>query len=264
MLELNQVYQMGAIELLKTFPDNSVKAIITDPPYGNDNGGDDLAGTRARDNVKGGRQRGAIPLIANDTIEAWYSLMTRFLQEANRVLCNDGVLNCFTGGGGGKNVNFAWLASATNQIMEFDHAVVWDKSARGYGMGWRYRRNYEFIFVAHKRGGSMAWNPKRVAQPNIVYFKPPKNIDHPTTKPLALMEWLLLNHTVEGDLIVDPFMGSGTTPDAVRRNGRHYIACDLDGGYVQIARDRLAQPYTIPMFADVTTDEKPAQTNFLD
>jgi site-specific DNA-methyltransferase (adenine-specific) len=264
MIEVNQIYNLDAIKFLEDLPSNSVKAIIADPPYGNNNGGNDLAGARARDSVKGGRKRGAIPLIANDTVQEWCSLMEAFLQEVNRVLCSEGVLSCFTSGGG-PNTAFSWLVQAIETYMEFDHAVIWDKSARGYGMGWRYRRNYEFIYIAHKRGGSLAWNPERVAQPNVVYFQPPQNTDHPTTKPFLLMEWLVLNHTIAGDLVVDPFMGSGTTLDAARQNNRNYIGCDLDEGYCNVVRQRLAAPYTPPMFPDAQpTEPPPTQTSFLE
>lgn len=51
-----------------------------------------------------------------------------------------------------------------------------------------------------------------------------------------------------GDIILDPFAGSGTTLVAAQKLGKRYIGCDLSREYVDIARKRLAQPYTVPMF----------------
>lgn len=68
---------------------------------------------------------------------------------------------------------------------------------------------------------------------------------HPTQKPVALYEYLIKTYTQTGDIVLDPFCGSGTTALAAFRTGRHYICGDSDAGYVDIARQRLAvaDPY---------------------
>jgi len=71
---------------------------------------------------------------------------------------------------------------------------------------------------------------------------------HPNQKPVALYEYLILTYTKSGDLVCDPFAGSGTTLVAARNTGRHWIGGDTDAGYVAIAEKRLAQPFTAPMF----------------
>jgi adenine-specific DNA-methyltransferase len=71
---------------------------------------------------------------------------------------------------------------------------------------------------------------------------------HPAQKPIALLEYIAKVATRPNDLILDPFMGSGTTAIAARNTGRRFICGDLDAGYVEIARQRLAQPYTPDMF----------------
>lgn len=189
--------------------------------------------------------------------------MSALLPEVNRVLKPVGVFACFTAGGGGKSTNFAWLAVELDKHLDFFHALVWDKSARGDGMGWRYRRNYEFVYVAHKRGGKIAWNEDRPARPNVMRFRPVKNDVHPTIKPPALMSELILNHTTMGDLVVDPFAGSGTTLVAAQDLQRRYIGCDLSAEYVALANRRLALPYTLPMFAEVT-EAQPARARLQD
>jgi DNA modification methylase len=63
---------------------------------------------------------------------------------------------------------------------------------------------------------------------------------HPTVKPIRLMEWLCNLLCPPGGIILDPFMGSGTTGIAAGRNGFDFIGCDLDPSYVQLATERIA------------------------
>jgi site-specific DNA-methyltransferase (adenine-specific)/modification methylase len=66
-----------------------------------------------------------------------------------------------------------------------------------------------------------------------------ERVDHPTQKPLALMRWCLINFTNQGDLIFDPFMGSGTTGVACIQTGRNFIGCEIDENYFKIAKRRI-------------------------
>ena len=77
--------------------------------------------------------------------------------------------------------------------------------------------------------------------------------EHPNQKPVALMKWILENYTKPDDLILDPFMGSGTTCVACKLTGRRYIGIEKDEHYFKIARDRIND--TIPnkrLFQDLT------------
>jgi len=64
---------------------------------------------------------------------------------------------------------------------------------------------------------------------------------HPTQKPVALMEYLILTYTNPSDLIFDPFMGSGTTAVAAKKLGRRWFGCDISAEYVALARERVAR-----------------------
>ena len=65
------------------------------------------------------------------------------------------------------------------------------------------------------------------------------NRQHPTEKPVGLMEWVLLHTTNEGDTILDPFMGSGTTGVACVQTGRNFIGIEIDPNYYAIAEKRI-------------------------
>lgn len=64
---------------------------------------------------------------------------------------------------------------------------------------------------------------------------------HPTQKPIEVMRQLIKNHTEPGDLICDPFMGSGSTAVACNQLGRRFVGIEISDEYCQIARQRLSQ-----------------------
>lgn len=64
---------------------------------------------------------------------------------------------------------------------------------------------------------------------------------HPTEKPKKLIAWILANWSSETDLIVDPFLGSGTTAVAAKQLGRNFIGIEISEKYCKIARERLRQ-----------------------
>ncbi|MBN2492424.1 MAG: site-specific DNA-methyltransferase, partial [Planctomycetes bacterium] len=148
---------------------------------------------------------------------------------------------CCCGGGGGPRPTFAKIATWLDEHLTFFHAVVWDKSARGNGLGWRFRRNYEFVMVAHRRGGRLAWVDNALAVPNVLRDRPPRNILHPTSKPLTLVERFITWTTNRDDLVLDPFMGSGTTLRAAKDLGRRAIGIEIEERYCEIAAKRLGR-----------------------
>ena len=75
---------------------------------------------------------------------------------------------------------------------------------------------------------------------------------HPTQKPVALMEWILLQVTDEGDTVFDPFMGSGTTGVACVKLGRNFIGCEINPDYYAIAERRIAEAQLqMPLFTQL-------------
>jgi site-specific DNA-methyltransferase (adenine-specific) len=66
-----------------------------------------------------------------------------------------------------------------------------------------------------------------------------KNNDHPTEKPVELMEILIKNSSKEGDLVMDPFVGVGATALACQNLNRNFIGCEIDKKYYDTAMERL-------------------------
>lgn len=76
----------------------------------------------------------------------------------------------------------------------------------------------------------------------------PTPFAHFATFPQKLIEPMVLAGCPAGGIVCDPFMGSGTTALVARQLGRHFLGCDINAEYVALANERLAVPYTLPMF----------------
>lgn len=234
------IYHGDCREVLPGLAPKSVRLLWSDPPYGHGNQDGDLQSARVRDGVKGARKKEAVA-IANDTAEAMRTVVDEALMLSTNLLIDD-CCCCCCAGGGGPSVTFAWLANRMDSFgLQFFHAVVWDKSGRGHGMGWRFRRNYEFVMVAHKSSGRLSWRDNETAVPNIVFIQPTDNSLHPTEKPVGLVEYFIELTTTSSEMILDPFMGSGTTLVAAKQSGRRAIGIEIEERYCEIAANRLRQ-----------------------
>lgn len=112
------------------------------------------------------------------------------------------------------------------------------------GVGFNYRRSYEFIlyFGASKSSKFMAANQH--SEHNVLHYQNSTfNRLHPNEKPLSLIMRLMENHTEKGDLVFDPFMGSGTTGVAALKNGRRFIGFELEPKYFGAACKRLEKAH---------------------
>jgi site-specific DNA-methyltransferase (adenine-specific) len=89
---------------------------------------------------------------------------------------------------------------------------------------------------AHLKKGKYATNILRV--PSLKGTSSEK-CGHPSQKPIQLIEKLILCCTETGDMVIDPFLGSGTTALAAQQNGRQWLGIEKDSKYLQIARARL-------------------------
>lgn len=234
------IYHGDCREILPTLEPESVTLLWTDPPYGHFNQDGDLQS--ARIGVRGGRQRAAVA-IANDSPASMREVVDGALGLAVPLLRADCCCCCCCCcGGGGPSPTFAWVAQRMDREgLSFFHALIWDKTARGHGMGWRFRRDYEMVMVSHRSGGRLAWRPEAPAVSNIIRSHPEPNIHHPTTKPLALVRSFIDWTTEPGDLVLDPFMGGGTTLVAAKNLGRRAIGIEIEERYCEIAAKRLSQ-----------------------
>jgi len=218
--------------------------IFTDPPYGHNNNNGDLISQRevalGRGDYKPERDNRP---ITNDGPEANQLIQTAYI-EFERLL-KPGCCCCCCCCGGGPDPQFARWSLWLNEAFKggFKQMIVWDKGPMG--MGWHYRRSYETILIAQKKGAACRWYDDTKRIENII--RPGMGINkiipsaeqHPTEKPDSLAAHFILLHTQEGDTVLDPFMGSGTTGVACQRLGRNFIGIEINPTYVDIARKRI-------------------------
>jgi site-specific DNA-methyltransferase (adenine-specific) len=240
-----ELFNGDCIEIMRGMPNASVDFIFTDPPYGHNNNNGDLI--HLREAALGlGPVAEARP-IANDGQEA-NDLFRQFLVEAKRLL-KPGCCCCCCSGGGGPDPQFARWSLWMDEIIGFKQAVVWDKGP--IGMGWHYRRSYEFVLVAQKPGAACHWYDETNQVENIIRKINkiiPQKENHPTEKPVALASWFIHLHTRPGDTVLDPFMGHGSTGEACFKAGRNFIGIELDKTHFDKAQARLERVKQSPTF----------------
>lgn len=243
------LYRADCLDVMPQIAAESVDVIWTDPPYGHNNNNGDLI-HRVEVAVPSRAKKGRLGMleearpIANDSMDDMKRVVDGALTEAARVLRKDCCCCCCCCGGGGPKPTFAWVANRMDEKgLSFFHAVVWDKG--GLGMGWRYRRNYEMVMIAHRRGGKLKWETqsKGLETANVVRLRKiiPTADEHPTPKPVALVAHFLRLHAKAGDLVLDPFMGAGTTGVACAQMGLRFVGIEIDEHWCEIAKRRILE-----------------------
>jgi len=238
---LVELHQGDCREIMRGMDAESVDFIFTDPPYGhNNNNNNDLIHRREAALGRGEVTADMARPIANDGIEA-NDLFKQCLLEYKRLL-PPGAVCCCCCGGGGPDPQFARWSLWMDEVISFKQMVVWDKGPMG--MGWHYRRSYETVLVAQKQGAACRWYDNSGKIENIIrHIRKiiPSAQQHPTVKPVKLITHFLRLHTKEGDTVLDPFMGSGTTGVACVQTGRKFIGIEIDKNYCEIAKQRIIE-----------------------
>jgi len=124
------------------------------------------------------------------------------------------------------------IAFETNGL-ELRALIVWNKKN---GMGEFWRSVHEFILFFTKR------HPKKLNHGscfNVVEYKSVKSKRHPAEKPVDLISFLIEASSRENDLILDPFIGSGTTVVACEKLNRRWIGIEISKKYCEIAKQRI-------------------------
>lgn len=213
MLELNRIYKGDCLRLLKYLPDNVVDAVITDPLYGID------------------FNRNKFDPIQNDKKPfIWW------IYDAYRILKDDGCMICFCRWDVQEQFRYAMEIAG----FEVKSQIIWDRVIHGIGnLQSAFAPQHDTIWFAVKKSFCFQnGRPHSVVRSQRVNTETQK---HPNEKPLDLMRHLIEKTTDKGDLVVDPFCGSGSTCVAAKQIGRDYIGFEIEDHYCQIAKDRLSQ-----------------------
>ena len=233
MLELNKIYCMDCLEGMKQLENNSVDLILTDPPYNISN--PDYLTKRGKDIVKA------------DFGEWDYNFNPKkYMKEFYRVLKDGGSFYTFTSDelfrewtrllDKFKFKRMKWMAwKKTNPVPSF-RKVTYLTSGELIIFAIKPTDKHTFNFKTQKEMHNIIKAP--ICQTNGIKEYRTK---HPTQKPIKIIKHLIEVSSNKGDLVLDCFMGSGTTAVAAKQLGRNYIGFEINPEYVKIANKRLAQ-----------------------
>ena len=219
-----RLFQGDCLDVLKTFPDASVDAVITDPPYGtSENGKDKLNGVT----------NGVWKTFGEEWDE---ELPTEWIAAVYRVLRPGGALIAFTDT---KRTETLWeLCSSVG--MHPLQTLFWHKTNPAPNPRKNFASSVEAAVFARKPGKVRNWSGG--AFTHNLWTGPsvpgPEKL-HPTQKPTPLMSWLCRLVTPVGGVILDPFMGSGSTGVAAQRDGFTFFGIERDPHYFEAATVRM-------------------------
>ena len=207
----------------------SVDLILTDPPYA-------ISRKTGFAKYKSGVERFAVSMDFGKWDHVAIDL-ENFAQESFRVLKPSGTAIIWYD---------LWKISEVEKAMKLAgfkmiRLIIWQKTNPvPLNQKATYLSNSREVAVVGVKGGKPIFNS---IYDNGVYDYPiPRHGGkrlHPTQKPKKLFEELILKHSNIGDLVIDPFLGSGTTALAALKHKRNFIGCDIDKGYVKSAQRQL-------------------------
>jgi site-specific DNA-methyltransferase (adenine-specific) len=232
-----ELSNLDAVAWLKNLPAGSVDLLVTDPAY---------------ESLEKHRAVGTTTRLKHSKSSSndWFAIFpnARFgelFDEVFRVLRRDSHFYLFCDA----ETMFVAKPEAERAGFKFWKPLVWDK--RTIGMGYHYRARYEFILFFEK--GKRRLRDLGVAD---VISVPRVHRGYPAEKPPAVSELLISQSTEPGELVVDPFMGSGSVGVAALRQGRRFAGTDLNPEAVNIAASRLRElgDGTAPTVGNTPTD----------
>ena len=220
-MRLNYIDNIDCLEGPKEIPDKSVDLIVTDPPYSI--------------NLKSSGAKGSKLNPWADLCNTSHSFRV-WMEQAQRILKDDGALWSFINWRG-----YPALVKAGLDIgWSMESLLVWDKAVLGPGGPKALRPSYELVGLWAKPDFKI----ENRSLPDIQRFQwaSYKPHGHPAEKPEALIRWIInTSGKTNGAVIVDPFMGSGTTACAALLEGCSYIGFEMDENWVEKANDRIAE-----------------------
>ena len=223
------LFNVDCMELLKPLPDESVNLIATDPPYPTTARGS--AGNSGGMLQKDINKKGQVFTHNNIDCSEYAPEFYRLLKDGSHCYVMTNHINLI------KMLNIF-----TDCGFHFIKSLVWDKGNKI--MGQYYMSQFEYILFFRK-GKGVKINNCGTSDILSVPNKKTKDEDgknlHDTEKPVELMRILIENSTQPNDIVIDPFVGIGSTALACIKSNRRFMCCELDEHYCNIAKDRIEE-----------------------
>lgn len=230
-----------AIEEMKKLPDRTIRLIVTDPPYNlNKNYGNN------QDKLE---------------FDAYIDFSRQWLTEAKRVLTDDGTIYVFMGM---RYISYIFNILEQELNMTFNSWITWFYT-QGIGKTKGFSPRHDDILMFTKSSKNFVFHLDNIRVPQKFYRSVnnmrganPGNVwefshmhycnknrkKHPTQKPEGLYERMILASSDPGDVVLDPFVGSGTALRVCQQTDRSGIGFDMNPEYVAMTKERLAEKFT--------------------
>ena len=242
-------------EKMSELPDKSVSLMVTSPPYNIDiSYGNKWENGRLKTS-KGKKYKDDL------TEERYREMLCSVFEETKRVLKDDGQIwvNIKNRYVDGNIIPPFWILDFFQDVY-LKNVIIWNFDWGG-STSKRFCSRYEYVFFFTKKKEDYTFNLEDVKIPALNYrpdryksqLKNPTDVwrislvsgnsiertEHPAQYPEELIERIIKVGTQVGDLVLDPFMGSGTTAVVAKRLGRKYVGYEIEQEYLDIAKKRL-------------------------
>ncbi len=235
---INEIKNMDCLEYLKTIPDNFVDLVVTDPPYN----------VSQKSNI----QYKGLNIVKNFGDWDFGFDPLPVLKELKRVLKPKGEIYVFC-----STKQIPLYISEFEKNWFFRNLLVWNKTNPPPRIS---KTNYLFaneyiVYAINEKGmpSKSTFNFSKQNEMHNIFITPSlqgkerlkenRKAIHPTQKPLSVLNKLIEVSSNEGDIVLDPFMGIGSTAVACKELGRSFMGCELDEGYFAIGNKRICNHY---------------------
>ena len=229
----DQLINSDCVEGMRSLPTESIDLVVTDCPYHIKHYGTTCTGGIFSMEQNEFARTGKLFKHNGIKFSEWLPEVYRVLKKGTHCYIMINALNLCDLQTEAEKVGFV-----------FQNLLVWNKGNATPNR--YYMQCLEFILLLSKRPAREINDmgcSTLLSVPNILGTK-----KHPTEKPVALMEHMIRQSSNEGDIVLDPFAGSGSTLVAARNLNRHYLGYEIDEKYYNIAKQQLTQPTNLRLF----------------
>lgn len=245
------LYHGNCLELIADIDSNSIDMIFADPPYRLSNDGITCSAGKMVSVNKGEWDK-------SQGIEADFLFHEKWLQECKRILKEDGTIwvsgtyhSIYACGYAMQKLGYHMLndicwfkpnASPNLSCRMFTashETILWARKSKKVAHRYNYHdmKHGDYLedkFKTPDKQMRSVWSISTTPSSEKTFGK------HPTQKPLKLMQRIILSSTKEGDIVLDPFCGSGSTGVASISHGRNFIGIEKESEYIELASKRLS------------------------
>jgi len=224
-----EIFCGDCLEVLKSMGEGVVDAIVTDPPYF-------LPATHYQTRSRSTKSLSDLTILEHFFEDVW--------AEARRVLKDDGFLYSFCDG----QSYPVYYATAYTKFKKL-RPLIWDKKNAYTGYAWRHQHEL-IMFAKTEEAPAVKTGDGDILRTNCV---PIDERTHLAQKPINLLEKLINKTTPEDGIVLDPFMGSGSTVIAAENLGYRAVGVEKDERYCEGAIERLQSPRQSSFAEEATT-----------